>query len=254
MRISIIGVGNMAHYIGERMRFLDLEFVEVMGRDVEKTAHFVQQYGGEARSSIAAMEAMVDIIIVAVKDDAIAECAKQIQNISCKVIVHCSGTKSINVLEGFSSKAVLWPIFSLNSNRKTPYPNKVPLAVEFEGNPSDKELFLNFAQMLSNTLYEMDVEKRSLLHLAAVFSNNYIHHLMVITEEYCEKYNLPFDALKPIIYQTTNQVDKSPLRKLQTGPAIRNDQKTLDRHMEILKEDSDLLALYQQFVKSIQKQ
>src|SRR5690606_5089864 len=134
-----------------------------------------------------------------------------------------------------------------------PYPNKVPLAIEFQGGSSEKEMFLNFAHILSSVLYEMDVERRSLLHLAAVFSNNYIHHLMVITEEFCETYNLPFDALKPIIYQTTNQVDKTPLRDLQTGPAIRNDQKTLDRHMDILKEDHDLLALYQQFVKSIQK-
>jgi len=253
MRISIIGVGNMAHYIGERMRFMDLEFVEVMGRDPDKTAAFVQKYGGEARKTIAEMEAMVDIIVVAVKDDAIAECAEQVQNISCKIIVHCSGTKSIDVLGDFSSKAVLWPIFSLNSNRNSPYPNKVPLAIEFQGGSSEKEMFLNFAHILSSVLYEMDVERRSLLHLAAVFSNNYIHHLMVITEEFCEKYNLPFDALKPIIYQTTNQVDKTPLRDLQTGPAIRNDQKTLDRHMDILKEDHDLLALYQQFVKSIQK-
>ncbi len=253
MRISIIGTGNMAHYIGERLLFNNLTFEEVVGRDINRLEAFVEKYGGQACRSIEELNARVDIIIIAVKDDEIENCAKQLNGLSAKMIVHCSGTQSVEALgESFEARAVVWPIFSLSKFRKSPYPKKVPLAVEWEGEETYKELLEELLETLSNEVYYISEKDRSLLHLAAVFSNNHIHHLMVLVEEFCEKHELPFDALKPIIYQTAAQVEKSPLRPLQTGPAIRHDEQTILQHETLLEDEAQLLALYRQFVKSIQ--
>jgi hypothetical protein len=39
---------------------------------------------------------------------------------------------------------------------------------------------------------------------------------------------------------------------VQTGPAIREDNDTLQKHKNILKDDSDLLNVYNSLTKSIQ--
>lgn len=254
MKISIIGTGNMAHFIGERLKFKGLSFVEVVGRDEEKLADFTKTFGGIARKGVGAMQEMADILIVAVKDDAIEEIVKRVSALQAKMIVHCSGTQSIDCLgNSFEAKAVVWPVYSLNKNRTNPYPEKVPIVVEWAGNESYKDLLKDFLAVLTQKVYFIEGEQRSLLHLGAVLSNNYMHHLMVLTEEYCEKYNLPFEALKPIIYQTAAQVEKDvPLRDLQTGPAVRNDEISLSKHRAIIEDDKDLLELYNVFVKTIQ--
>jgi len=253
MRISIIGTGNMAHYIGERLLFNNLTFDEVVGRDIHRLETFVERFGGQPCRSIAELNSRVDILIIAVKDDEIANCAKQLNGLTAKMIVHCSGTQSIEALgDAFHSRAVVWPIYSLSKFRKSPYTSKVPLAVEWGGDDTYKELLDELLDTLSNEVYYISEKDRSLLHLAAVFSNNYIHHLMVLVEEFCEKNELPFDALKPIIYQTAAQVEKSPLRPLQTGPAIRHDEQTITQHETLLEDEAQLLALYRLFVKSIQ--
>lgn len=253
MRISIIGTGNMAQYIGERLQFKGLEFEEVVGRDQERLNNFTDKYGGRPCSSVEELSTMVDILILAVKDDAIESCAAQLNGVCAKMIIHCSGTQSIHLLgDLFEAKAVVWPIYSLSKFRHSPYPNKVPLAIEWNGVESYKPILEEFLNLLSDQIYYIDEQERALLHLAAVFTNNHIHHLMVLMEEFCAKNALPFDALKPIIYQTTSQIEKKPLRPLQTGPAIRHDIQTLNHHQKLLAEEPQLLALYQLFMKSIQ--
>lgn len=253
MRISIVGTGNMAQYIGERIQFKGYEFEEVVGRDQERLVSFTNKYGGHPCTSVAALSTMVDILIIAVKDDAIESCTASLNGVCAKMIIHCSGTQSINLLgDLFEAKAVVWPIYSLSKFRHSPYPNKVPLAIEWSGPDSYKDILNDFLALLSDQIYYIDEKERALLHLAAVFTNNHIHHLMVLMEEFCAQNAIPFDALKPIIHQTTSQVEKKPLRPLQTGPAIRKDINTLNHHQELLVDHPQLLAIYQLFMQSIQ--
>ena len=44
-----------------------------------------------------------------------------------------------------------------------------------------------------------------------------------------------FKLLKPLIRETVDKLETLDPKEAQTGPAIRNDQKTLDKHLELIK-------------------
>ncbi|MBL0050011.1 MAG: DUF2520 domain-containing protein [Bacteroidetes bacterium] len=54
---------------------------------------------------------------------------------------------------------------------------------------------------------------------------------------------LDFNILKPIIAQTANNIMHHSPGEVQTGPAKRHDEKTMQRHLQLLK-SKNRKALY----------
>ncbi|WNH11785.1 DUF2520 domain-containing protein [Thalassobellus suaedae] len=89
------------------------------------------------------------------------------------------------------------------------------------------------------------------MHLAAVFVNNFTNQLYRIGHEITESEGAEFDMLKPLILETAKKVqDLSPF-KAQTGPAKRNDKKTIKKHLKLLKEQHHK-DIYELLTTSIQ--
>jgi predicted short-subunit dehydrogenase-like oxidoreductase (DUF2520 family) len=98
---------------------------------------------------------------------------------------------------------------------------------------------------ISNRVVELDSEKRLYLHLAAVIANNFTNHLLAQSEKILKLQQLPFDLLKPLVEETVKKAFEGSPFKNQTGPAVRNDQTTIQKHLEMLSEDEKLRELYQ---------
>jgi len=56
--------------------------------------------------------------------------------------------------------------------------------------------------------------------------------------------------LRPLIKETVNKLESLDPYSAQTGPAIRNDQKTISTHLEML--DEDRKKIYTILTESIQ--
>ena len=79
---------------------------------------------------------------------------------------------------------------------------------------------------------------------------NFIHYKNSAENILAEK-NLSLDILRPLIKETALQVmDKSP-SQLQTGPAIRGDEKIMQQHLNYLAAKSELAELYKKISASI---
>ena len=61
-----------------------------------------------------------------------------------------------------------------------------------------------------------------------------------------------FDILKPLILETAYKVQNLSPYMAQTGPAKRNDKKTIKKHLKKL-ENSPHKAIYQLLTESIQQ-
>jgi predicted short-subunit dehydrogenase-like oxidoreductase (DUF2520 family) len=96
-------------------------------------------------------------------------------------------------------------------------------------------------------------EERRKLHLAAVFCNNFVNHLYVLVEEYCNKEGLDFSLLLPLIRETSDRLEELPAAKAQTGPAIRNDASTIEKHLEMLGSYPIMKELYSVLTESIKR-
>jgi hypothetical protein len=97
----------------------------------------------------------------------------------------------------------------------------------------------------------LDFEHRKRLHLAAVIVNNFSNHIFALAQDYCTKNDLPFNALQPLIELTASRIGKGNLAEFQTGPANREDLITMNAHLELLKDDEMLGALYSTISDSI---
>ena len=64
---------------------------------------------------------------------------------------------------------------------------------------------------------------------------------------------LPFDLLRPLILETAEKVQDHLPADVQTGPAVRNDEKTMASHLEQLQENPDLQAIYKLLSQGIIK-
>jgi predicted short-subunit dehydrogenase-like oxidoreductase (DUF2520 family) len=109
------------------------------------------------------------------------------------------------------------------------------------------------AKSISNSVKVLSSENRTLLHLAAVFACNFSNHMYSVASDIIEQAGVSFDVLKPLIKETTRKaITGSPL-KAQTGPALRNDQYVIQKHIEMLKDNEDYEKIYRFVSDSIYK-
>jgi hypothetical protein len=57
--------------------------------------------------------------------------------------------------------------------------------------------------------------------------------------------------LQPIIEETAMRLRSNFAVNLQTGPAIRNDQSTLDKHIQVLSNHPELKSVYLSFTERL---
>ncbi len=82
--------------------------------------------------------------------------------------------------------------------------------------------------------------------------NNFTNYLYQIGSEILKDDNLPFDLLKPLIVETASKIETLSPEKAQTGPAKRNDIKTIEKHLHLLG-NSRYRKLYELFTEEIKQ-
>ena len=127
----------------------------------------------------------------------------------------------------------------------------VPLCLEALDR-SDLDQLRQLAEALNSKHYRINTEQRQMLHLAAVFVNNFTNQFYRIGHEITDIKNINFDILKPLILETAKKVQDVSPYMAQTGPAKRDDQKTIRRHLKLL--DNALHKdIYELLTESIQQ-
>ena len=190
-----------------------------------------------------------DVYIIALSDDAIASFSSALP-FEDRLVVHTSGAVTLNDLNDKNRKGVFYPLQTFSKNTQVDF-SSIPIAIEAV-QKEDHKLIEHLAHSLSEKIVTLTSEERKVLHLAAVFSNNFVNHMYHISEEILAQHQLDFDLLKPLIMETARKVQTMAPKQAQTGPARRNDQDTIDKHLELLERKSDQ-KLYKTITKSIAK-
>lgn len=255
INICIIGSGNVAWH-------LSLLFAEagckvlVIGRDYRIADDFE-----ELHRSIRFVHKMdeinvnADLFVLCVNDDAIEDV---LQNFDFKIkkkqiLIHTSGSVPSTILQPYARNfGVLWPVMTLTQGIEPEFPLDIPYVIT-GNNDVTLDLLTSLTDQISNQYMVLTDEKRKHLHLAAILVNNFTNHLYAKTYDYCEEHQLDFKMLKPIIEETAYKVSGNHPGLMQTGPAFRNDKKTIEGHLKMLESDEELYKLYCMFTESIVK-
>ena len=245
-KIVLIGAGHLAfHFYRQFQRCREVNLIQWYNRSLEKI-DFVQPKVAVTNQFTELKAA--DLYLICVSDDAIEKVSEKVQTQG--LIAHCAGAVPIDRLRGSSRKAVFYPLQSFTKERDLSF-DKLPFCIETT-QPKDQNLLNDLANALGGVPHEFNSEKRALIHMIAVFANNFANHLLHLGSDLSKKYKIPFHIFNPLIEQTYQKALDNGPENSQTGPALRRDQKTIDKHIDLITDDN-LKKLYLNLTTSIQK-
>ena len=245
IRLSIIGSGNVAqHLIQAFSKATVIELIQVFARTPEDVSHLISIE--KIISDFSELQP-VDLIIIAVTDNAIYDLSKQLP-FENRLVVHTSGSVAMEALDTKNRKGVFYPLQTFSKSKEVDF-KIIPICLEAE-NDTDFQLLETVAKTISVSVYSINSEQRKALHVAAVFVSNFTNHLYQIGNEICTENNLSFDILKPVILETANKILSLSPSEAQTGPAKRQDTQTINAHLNFLT-DENQKEIYKMLTKSI---
>jgi len=250
MTYTIIGTGNMAWFLTQRLHAAGCRCMGVYGRDKTEAMALSEAVSAPLIHQLQHIrEGMADCCIIAVTDTAIAEVASKLP-LSETVIIHTAGSVPLDAIPTLNS-AALWCVYSI-LRRDLPDHRNIPVICE-AGTERAMNIVLEAAHAITDIVHKATWQQRQFLHLTAVLSNNFVNHLIAISQKICGDHQIPFSLLNPIIQQTFERVHHGgDPAELQSGPARRGDRNTIQRHMLLLQNQPHWKYMYECISASIE--
>ena len=251
MRITIIGSGNVATHLAAAFKNAGHAIVQVYSHDMHNASLLAYHVKAQAIDNLEQINPETDLLVIAVKDDAIEAIAAELAKHN-RLIVHTSGATSLQTLQKYTENAgVFYPLQTFSKTRQLNF-NTVPLCIEGVDDATTSTLN-ELAFTVSQNVYRVNSDQRQTLHLAAVFACNFPNYLYHVSQQLLAEKQLPFDLLRPLILETAEKVQEYLPASVQTGPAVRNDEKTMAAHLDQLGENPDLQEIYKLLSQGIIK-
>jgi predicted short-subunit dehydrogenase-like oxidoreductase (DUF2520 family) len=243
IKVILLGSGNVATHLFQAFsKANEVEVVQVFSRTISK------DFPESIQTSNFNQILDADVYIICVSDNAIAAVSDQLQ-FENRLVVHTSGSTDFDMLDAKNKRGVFYPLQTFSKNKAVDF-TEIPICLETE-NPSDYEILEKLANSISNSVNKIDGKQRKALHVSAVFVCNFTNHLYQIGNEICKENNIPFHILQPLIEETALKIKSLSPQEAQTGPAVRNDTKTIEKHIDFLT-DENQKEIYKILTKSIQ--
>ncbi|MGA9212630.1 Rossmann-like and DUF2520 domain-containing protein [Kaistella sp.] len=246
MKIVIIGSGNVAYHLAKAFQENKISVSQLFGRN-ENDLKFISDQLQIPFSTSYLDDA--DLYFICVSDSSIGEVSKMINKENC-LVAHTSGSLPKEILEGNYRKASFYPLQTFSKSKDLNYA-EIPFFIEAENN-QDLELLKKLALNISKKVMTSTYEKRKYIHLTAVFACNFVNHLFARAKEISDSQEIPFDYFLPLIKETTEKIEILEPKLAQTGPAVRNDERVLKLHEELIS-DEEQLKIYKIMNESIKK-
>lgn len=243
--VTIIGSGNVAHHLGTALKNKGITISHLWSRTKENAEELAAKLGAKVTNLNDLPENQ--LAIVCLSDDAIQPTIDKIlKNIP---IAYTSGSVNLSQISKRNQLGVFYPLQTISKAVDLDL-SEVPFLIEatdanFEGK------LVQLAKRISSNVHLINSEQRQKLHHSAVWINNFTNHLIHQAQELTERGNLDFELLQPLLKETIRKVESQSAYDAQTGPARRNDLKTMQKHLNELSGTSK--ELYALLSKSIQE-
>jgi predicted short-subunit dehydrogenase-like oxidoreductase (DUF2520 family) len=251
MELVIIGTGNAAAVLGRKFVMAGHHIAQVVGRNAKSASALAYEWHTVSTNYQGPVTRKADVYILAVTDDAIDDIASGLR-LPGRIVAHTAASVPKEILKDISEHyGVFYPLQSLRAGA-TLLP-EAPVFVDASDNFT-RTVLEKLAQSIAgeNVTYASG-DTLLKLQVASVLVSQFTNHLYALAEEYCKKQGIDFKQLEPIILESAANVSNMSPKKAQTGPAIRHDEETIRKHLELLKDMPELQSLYLQLTESIQR-
>jgi predicted short-subunit dehydrogenase-like oxidoreductase (DUF2520 family) len=251
LNISFAGAGRVANALCKEMYNYGYH-IDLIVSETQRTGCLLSDFCSASWSSELIFPESTDIIFVAVPDHRLKSV---LHNLKCRtgtIVVHTAGSMGLDIFpDHIVNKGVFYPLQTFSKERKVSFKD-LPVLIETINNKSER-ILVSLAEAIGGKVHYMDTDHRRMVHLAAVFACNFTNHMLTGGKEVVMKAGLPFDILFPLIKETISKAIETGPENSQTGPAVRNDQNTIEKHLELLSFSSDLQRIYSEITRSIIK-
>ncbi len=222
-KYTIVGDGKVARHFGHYFDLLEIPFNRWSRRQsLQKLQQFVAQ---------------TDVVLLLISDDEIARFIENHPFLHNKILVHFSGTLSLDSAFGCHPLMTFGQaLYDLATYQSIPF-------VCDEG--------VDFKQLLpqlGNPFFSIAAKDKAFYHAMCVMAGNFSQMLMRETaKQLNERLEIPADILFPYLLQNTKNFIANPEHSA-TGPLQRGDFATINKHLHVLK-GNDLEGIYKRFVQ-----
>lgn len=238
----IIGAGNVATHLARKLHQAGHRILCIYSQGISSAARLAGELGTTGISGRDDLPSGSDFYILAVPDDAIQAVAEQFAE-NRGIWLHTSGAVPLDTFSGRKADyGVLYPLQSLSKDRESPA-GGIPFLVEGSTTPVTSQV-KQLAHTISERVVEMDSKARLAVHLAAVFANNFSNHMVNIALKILTVQGGDPGIMVPLLKETFAKIEQMGPERAQTGPAVRGDEETIRRHLELLGDDPDWKKIY----------
>jgi predicted short-subunit dehydrogenase-like oxidoreductase (DUF2520 family) len=249
--VVFIGAGNLATHLAKGFYQAGVDIMQIINRHFDKAKNLADQVDAQPADDLNSLKKDADVYVVAVQDDALQNIVKDL-SLPLGTLVHTSGTVPLSQLSNAAPETgVFYPLQTFRADQELDL-TQAPICLEASSSETYQQLQA-LASTISNQIHPVDSEQRKTIHIAAVFLNNFTNHMLACAEELLSKHNMDFDLLRPLLEETWQKVRHHKPSDVQTGPAMRNDRQVITEHLDRLKNEPELQAVYRVLTESIQR-
>ena len=205
LHIGFIGAGNVATHLAKALQKEPCIIDWVWSRSNASASMLATSLQCNVIDALDSVLPSVDLIIISVPDDAVAEVSTQLKLEDPETaVVHTSGSLgSVAISAHIKNTGVFYPLQTFSKDKQLSLKG-IPFCIEAV-NPTLHGQLNFLVDLLGGVKVDTTLEQRVQLHLAAVIACNFSNFLYSCSEEILENAGLSFKLLHPLIKETTQK-------------------------------------------------
>lgn len=253
--VTFIGLGRLGSAMVRAFAASGIPFKSLYNRSEGRAESLAKELQVERFGSFPESPTdLGDVTFITVNDDNIAEIAERLAKFEAdfdnRTFVHCSGNESADLLNPLRKKGAsvvtFHPLQTFSKNVNLSDFRGIYFSVQ--GDQSAISLLKSVADKLEAHVLEVNADQKSHLHISAVIASNYLNSLLASAVETTSLSNLSPDkvkaALLPLVKTSLRNIENSSFEESLTGPIKRGDIKTIEKHLNMLRDQPLLLNIY----------
>ncbi len=253
--IAIIGPGRAGSALGRALHGAGYPIAAIFARRPERGQLLAAELSANLTRTPEGALDLADLTILAVPDDVIGSLASDLARAQCagasKAVVHLSGAQDRTPLEPLRRAGLRTGVFHAVQTFKTGADTVRNIPGTLFGIDADEPLASTLHAMaiaLGGEPFNLGGVDRARYHAAAVLVANYPVTLLAEAKALMARAGVPGAtaqrALLQLLRGTLNNLNGGAPEEALTGPAVRGDAQTIERHLRVLEDDPALQQLY----------
>lgn len=251
LSLAVLGPGKVGTAVAVAAHRAGVGDIYLGGRDQDKVEAAAKLVPGAKAWRIAEAARHADIVLICVSDNEIELVTKQLAEEEAfrkeAVVAHLSGALESSVLKPARD---LCGAYIASAHPLKTFPS-VTAAIDeepgthwfLEGDVQAVERLSQLISRLGDFPHAITSEGKAIYHAASVVACNYLSTLMDTALEMMEQASVDktvaWSALRPLVYGTLNNIDKMGPEAALTGPIVRGDEVTVEKHMLALADSPE---------------